>query len=64
METPSVQGTPCPLCGEVTFAIDPPPTAPFEDIEYACLWDIDVRRLLHPRECTCCGNIQVLLTRC
>ena len=64
METQLIQSAPCPLCGEVAFAVDDWP--PGDNVEYACLWEeptalMDVH--LHPCECTGCGNIQMVPTR-
>lgn len=64
MEAQLIQSSPCPLCGEIAFALDAPPAD--EGVEYACLWEeptalLDVH--LHPSECTGCGNIQMVVTR-
>lgn len=66
METQWIQGAPCPLCGQSDFSLENYPTNPPEQLDYACLWEDETDPLhpqLHPRECACCGNIQLLLTR-
>lgn len=61
MEAPLIQGTPCPFCGESAFALD---DLPLEEAEaYAFLWEEEPDSRLQPRQCSCCGNIQLLLTR-
>jgi hypothetical protein len=65
METQMIQGSPCPLCGEVAFALESW-SPPLETSEYACLWENDTAPLgahLQPCECTGCGTVQMVVTR-
>jgi hypothetical protein len=63
METQMIQGSPCPLCGEVAFALDTWSQLP-ESSEYAMLWDTNTTPAhLQPCECTSCGTIQLVATR-
>jgi hypothetical protein len=60
-----IQASPCPLCGEVAFALDSW-SPPLGFSEYACLWDNEASPLdahLQPCECTGCGNVQMVVTR-
>ena len=65
METQMIQGSPCPLCGEIAFSLESlSPTLEFA--EYAFLWRNDVTppdSHLQPCECTGCGNVHMLVTR-
>ena len=62
METQLIHGSPCPLCGEVAFALDWSPPPEIED--YACLSAEDVTEShLNPCECTGCGNVHMVVTR-
>jgi hypothetical protein len=64
METQTIAGSPCPLCGEVAFSRES--ALPRETSEYDCLWQ-DGNDSLHayllPCECTSCGTVQMVVTR-
>ena len=63
METQMIQGSPCPLCGEVAFALESLFPTP-EMSDYAFLWGDDLADpYLRPCECTGCGNVQLVVTR-
>lgn len=53
MDTFSIPGPPCPICGEAAFACQPGEDLVVEvgDARY------------HPRICAECGNIQLVLIR-
>jgi hypothetical protein len=66
METQMIQGSPCPLCGENAFALESR-AAQNDDAEYACLWESATPwsdAHLKPCECTGCGTVQMVVTRC
>jgi hypothetical protein len=65
METQMIQGSPCPLCGECSFALESRFPSP-ETSEYAYLWDQGAAHqgaYLQPYECIGCGNVQLVVTR-
>lgn len=65
METQLINGSPCPLCGEVAFSLERW-SPPLDIADYTCLWDSETAPLaahLQPCECAACGTVQMVVTR-
>jgi hypothetical protein len=65
MDTQMIQSSPCPLCGENAFSLESW-HLDLDVSDYLYLWKMDNPVLdarLQPRECTGCGNVQLVLTR-
>ena len=60
METRTIQAAPCPICGDTSFAWESLVDRA-DEFDLFTAEDSDPR--LAPRECSTCGNVQVLATR-
>jgi len=60
METHTIQAAPCPICGDTTFAWE---TYPDQPDNFDAFSDEVGDPRLAPRECSTCGNVQVVATR-